>query len=685
MDKLILTGPDGRQTVFCTEDNRVYLEQLCGVSCAKISANPLLFMAPAELCTANGRFIPGDFALLDAKADSDNVKLTWQVGKAGLRMESLWSVCGKTGVVARKDTLHNSGNDPVTFNRCRSRFILPPAQWEVYAQQCRWSNESQGRWLPLHTGSIRLGCLPGRTTEGGAPYCCLRQLDATEGLAFHVRPVGNWSIEIRARAVQNELAHAVLSLGMADDDLHVSLSAGESLEMMEVLVQSLPGGEPHLAAPALQQYALDKYLTSAKPEVPVVYNTWFDQFEVLEVPRLREQLRAAKEVGCEVFVVDAGWYGPAADFWWSQAGDWRERETAAFFGKMKEFADEVRQAGLGFGLWMEPERYGPDVPVVKANPDWFLPADAEFLRIDLQIPAAYNYLRDEISRLVETYGLVWMKIDFNCRLGIDPTGGELSGYYEGWYRLLDEIRRKHPQTVFEDCASGGLRLELKSLPHFDGHFLTDTVDPIDGLRILQGTLLRIPPGQLTRWNILRSVGRTIPTYTKSVADSPVSLAAPCAAIWEPSKTVDLDFAVAVNLPGILGIGGDLAGLPPEARQRMAQHVAFAKGWRKFMRNATAHLLTPPKPKQDRGGWAAIQLTNASSPASLLLAYRLDDSGEIARFVLRGLDSEKEYRISAHIPENGDQQFHSGADLMQKGLQVDLPLKHRATVLVLEPK
>ena len=429
--------------------------------------------------------------------------------------------------------------------------------------------------------------------------------------------------------------------------------------------------------------------------MPVVYNTWFDQFEVLEPPRLREQLSAAKQIGCEVFVVDAGWYGPRADDWWSQAGDWRERTTAAFRGKMKEFAGEVRAAGLGFGLWMEPERFGPDVPVVKENPDWFLHADAEFSRIDLQRPAAYDYLRDEISRLVESYELAWMKVDFNFRLGPDPSssdpsgsdhsGGELSGYYEALYRLLDEIRQKYPQTVFEGCASGGLRLDLNTLPHFDGHFLSDTVDPVDVLRIWQGALLRLPPGHLIKWAVLRSIGQTIPTYTKSLADSPPAMIAPCGAIWEPAKTVDLDFAVAAALPGIFGLGGDLAGMPSDACRRLAQHVAFFKRWRKFIRTSAAHLLTPPKSKQDRQGWAAVQLTNPLSDASLLFVYRLNEGTDSSRFVLRSLDPDKKYNISPHMPADQESRSLSGADLLQEGIQVDLPSRYRAAVFVLEPK
>ena len=250
-----------------------------------------------------------------------------------------------------------------------------------------------------------------------------------------------------------------------------------------------------------------------------------------------------------------------------------------------------------------------NVPIRREHPEWFHPGQPPFARIDLENPAAYAYLRGEISRLVETYRLAWMKVDFNFELGLDASGGELSGYYQAWYRLLDEIRQKYPQTVFEGCASGAMRLDLASLSHFDGHFLTDTVNPIDVVRIWQGALLRLPPGQLTKWAVMRSVGQTIPRYTKSLADSPVSIVTPCGAVWEPSETAEVDFVAAAALPGVFGLGGDLAGLPDEARARLREHVAFAKQWRQSIRRSVAHLLTPPALKTDREGWVAVQLSD----------------------------------------------------------------------------
>ena len=574
------------------------------------------------------------------------------------------------------------GSAPVTIFRIQSRFTFPSGRYKVYAQQSRWCNENQGKWLTLHAGSLRFGGVQGRTTQGGTPYMCLREIDADRGVAFHVLPCGNWSIEVTARPIMDVHPLAVVNLGLADDDLRLELFPGETIECPEVLVQSLPGGEPAAAAPNLHRWLREKVCASRRPELPVVFNTWFDQFEVLEVPRLRQQLQAAKEVGCEVFVIDAGWYGPQAGDWFAQAGDWREKLDGAFRGEMTAFANEVRAAGLGFGLWMEPERFGPNVPVRHEHPDWFCPTESEFVRIDLTIPAAYDYLRDEISTLVETYRLAWMKVDFNFELGLDASGAELSGYYRAWYKLLDEIRAKHPQTVFEGCASGAMRLDAACLSHFDAHFLSDTVNPVDVVRIGQGAMLRLPPGQLTRWAVMRPIGRTIPHYTKSLADSPPAVVTPCGALWEPSETADVDFIAAAALPGVFGLGGDLAGLPDEARARLREHVAFSKQWRNTMSRSVAHLLTPPMLKTDREGWVAVQLNDPESGTVFLFVYRLNDGSAAKRFALRELDADATYRLTWHILPGRRPASCKGAELMSEGIEIVLPARCQAVVIVM---
>ena len=373
MQLIPYAGPINDATIFAEDGGRVWLRRLCGATCGNNGEDtgPAMTQGPAIVATDIGRFEGGDFKVTDSAFDAENARIVWSAAEGRLRLENIWSFCRETGVVSRKDRLLNAGNETATISQIQSRFAFPPGRYEVYAQQSRWCNENQGKWISLHAGSPRFGCVQGRTTQGGTPYLCLREIDADRGLAFHVLPCGNWSIEATARAVMDSHPFAVVNLGLADDGLRLKLAPGASLECPEILIQSLPGGEPALAAPRLHQWLRKRLSASQRSEMPVVYNTWFDQFEVLDVPRLRQQLRAAKEVGCDVFVIDAGWYGPQTGDWFAQAGDWREKIDGAFRGEMAAFADEVRAAGLGFGLWMEPERFGPTSRYASSIPSGF--------------------------------------------------------------------------------------------------------------------------------------------------------------------------------------------------------------------------------------------------------------------------------------------------------------------------
>ena len=388
---------------------------------------------------------------------------------------------------------------------------------------------------------------------------------------------------------------------------------------------------------------------------PVVYNTWFDQFEILDVPRLRSQLAAAQEVGCEAFVIDAGWYG-AGGSWWEQVGDWREKTETAFRGKMLEFADEVRATGLGFGLWIEPERFGPAAPIRKEHPEWFVPVGGA-ARIDLTRPAAYSYLRAEIGRLVETYGLAWMKLDSNFTFDPDASGAELSEYADAWHRLLDEIRSAYPDTFFEGCSSGAMRCDIATLAHFDGHFLSDTVNPADVLRISQGAWLRLLPGRLGRWVVVRPAGSSGTVLTPR--DPP----------WQSSESVDLSFAILAAMPGMMGFSGDLAGLEPASRGIIAAAVAFFKEWRCFITGSMAHLLTPPAPLTSREGWVAVQLQQPGEDTSLVFVYRLGSAGKPPAMRMRDLREDTRYAIERGFGAPEEYDVARGGDLMRRGLSV----------------
>lgn len=668
MELITFTPDHGSATDFQKDDNRIWLSHLFGMACGKAGQEN---SAPRTkgmvlVSTSLGRFEGDQFKAQKINITEKQVCVEWSLAESPHVLQSTWAFCHETGIWSRKDRFINRSDKPMTLFRCLARYVFAPGRYEIYLQESRWSFENQGFWEPLRAGTRVLGCEWGRTTHNGTPYVCLREQTTNHGVAFHIIPRGNWIIRVRAdHAGARDLPYAVVELGLADEDLRLRLAPGTELDLPEILVQQLPAGEPERAAPGLHRYLNRRIQSAVKPHLPVVYNTWFDQFSTLEVQRLRDQLRVVKEIGCEVFVIDAGWFGVGGKGW-GILGDWREDTSRAFCGHMLEFADEVRAAGLGFGLWLEPERSDCNAPVYREHPEWFCD-----YHLKLENPAASAWLVGEFARLIETYQLAWVKIDMNMPSGYDPTGAELYCYHAAWCRLLDEIRRRYPATVIENCASGGLRQDIAACFHYDCHFISDTVNPIDVLRISQGAWLRLPPGRLARWLVLRSVGRTIPHFDKPVADSDHSVVTPGGATWIRSEKIPLDFAAQAALPGALGLSGDFTNFTPAEIKRLRWYVDFNKQWRALLTNATGYLLTRPAGLEDREGWLGFQMQSSDESTSVLFFYHLSDGCVRKRFPLCNLNPEIKYLVRRESPEGNSEQSVMGQVLMQTGLDVEL--------------
>ena len=68
---------------------------------------------------------------------------------------------------------------------------------------------------------------------------------------------------------------------------------------------------------------------------------------------LTELARQAKELGCELFVLDDGWFRERNNDL-SGLGNY-ETDTDKLPDGLEGLADRIRETGLAFGLWVEPE------------------------------------------------------------------------------------------------------------------------------------------------------------------------------------------------------------------------------------------------------------------------------------------------------------------------------------------
>ncbi|MEA5077217.1 MAG: alpha-galactosidase [Anaerolineaceae bacterium] len=680
---------------FEKNEEQLFVSALCGYFCGINGQNegPKDTRGSIFIETLQRRYEAEEFRLISSHADAASLTVEQAVGDTGLVVRSLWTWHTAEQILSRTDEIRNTGKTAQILLHALMRFTFEPAAYKTWSESSCWAHENQLHENTFYTGQLKLCCQNGRTTQGATPYLFINREGAENSLALHLLPRGNWTIRVNQyRTPFNELSpYLVVEAGPNDENLRWELQPGQSVTLPEVLLQAVTGSQPESGAVALQKFITARNLATAKSGqgfkqkvwAPIVFNTWFDVFEVLDVERLRRQLVAAKKAGCEIFTIDAGWYGQSEGNWHRQTGDWREKLGASFDGKMSQFADEVRRAGLGFGLWMEPERFASTVPVVQEHPDWFLMGDGGFLYADLAQPVVYDYMLNEIKRLVNTYQLAWIKIDFNFELG--PAKDELYGYYTYWYRIMEDLRAACPDLFIEGCASGGNRTDLVTLSHVDGHFLSDSVNPYDSIRMTQGAALRMPVGRLTKWTVLRSVDKRIVRYLLPIEQSPERVVT-ATSVWEDAFVASIDFCVRATLPGMTGYSGDLASLSESQLARVRELNDFYKEWREFLASSSCALLTPVRSQEDRNGWVAFQLASPVKPtANLLQVFRLNDGISSYHFKLQNLEPNAVYLVSDIDDPIAPQKEIYGAVLINSGLTVKLSEMNSAKIWIIEKK
>ena len=227
---------------------------------------------------------------------------------------------------------------------------------------------------------------------------------------------------------------------------------------------------------------------------PVLYNSWEGCMFNFTQRRLLDLADRAKDLGCELFVLDDGWFGNRNNDR-AGLGDYNVNTKKLPQG-ITGLAKHITAKGLQFGLWFEPESVNPDSDLYRAHPDWALTDSfgnvlgRNQLLLDLRKPEVRDYIVDSVCATLDSGSISYVKWDMN-RHSI-ALGADAHDFILGLYDILRRIFLPRPHILLESCSSGGNRFDLGMLTFSPQVWCSDNTDPIERLTI-QGNLSYLYP------------------------------------------------------------------------------------------------------------------------------------------------------------------------------------------------
>jgi alpha-galactosidase len=469
----------------------------------------------------------------------------------------------------------------------------------------------------------------------------------------------------------------VLGLNPEPGPFRTRLEAGEKFETPTVFLGAFAGG-PDGAANQLRPWVravLGNPATWKDPQYPLtVNNSWGGGMKVDEQVALR-MMADAKELGLEMFHVDAGWF--------RGVGDWYPNPQKFPHG-LAFIADAAHRQGLRFGLWVDWTQAALDTETGALNArdpnvrDWLVtdlapewkPEEFKGQTVDLGVPAAHDYLAKEVDRIVSDYHLDMlehdgylvaqgcvrddhphappnrstMKIvhDWGSDFVVASNSTDVSYHaVRAYYDIYAKTRRAHPGLIFEICDDGGRMVDFGSAAHGDYFSITDTYDPLSNRRAFYDTSYMLPPAMLE-------------SYVEK---------------WPTPRLENFLYMLRSGMMGWVTIMIDTSTWTEEQHEAAKQAIALYKQkLRPLIRDARLYHVSQ---RPDGVHWDGIEYWDPAQKQGALYAFRGSiENDESHAFLLQGLNPAMSYSLHFQDGSSQDAVFR-GNVLMKDGVVVHL--------------
>lgn len=557
--------------------------------------------------------LPQSYVLAPEEAKTLIVRLVDATLDAELTL--FYTIFADRPVIARTAKLINRGTQKLQVEKLVSvQLDVIDNQLEVIALPGAHLRERQVERQRLNHGLTTFASHRGASSHHMNPFVALVNPDTTEdtGTAIGVQLVysGNHQFTLEKDYVDQVRVLA----GINEQGFGWQLLPEETFQAPEALLVYSEAGLNGMSQAyhhlLRERVARGRFQYTPRP---IVINNWEATYFDFDAEKINHIVTQAAPLGIEMFVLDDGWFGHR-DADTSSLGDWYEyTDKLKSGGGLAGIAQRVHDQGMQFGLWLEPEMISKDSQLYQAHPEYAIhipnramtPSRDQYV-LDFSRQEVVDTIYEQIAAILDTVPIDYIKWDMNRHLTelYSPAlpaerQGEVAHRYQlGVYQLAERLTSAYPDILFEGCSGGGGRFDAGMLYYFPQSWTSDNTDPVDRLKIQDGTSLSYP----------------ISSMTAHVSASPNH---------QTGRQSSLTMRGDVAMAGVFGYELDLSQLSAAEKIQIREQVDFYKAHRALIQYGDFYRLQSPFEGND----VAWQFVSADKTETLLFQYRVLSEGQ----------------------------------------------------------
>ncbi|MDE5864522.1 MAG: alpha-galactosidase, partial [Lachnospiraceae bacterium] len=551
--------------------------------------------------------------------------------------------------------LRTLAEEPVYLEQVYSACIdMDDRSFEMLTLHGSWARERQIERRPLGHGKQMVSSIRGESSHQEHPFLALVTPETTQqtGEVFGMHFVYSGNFIAQTELTQFDAVR--MTMGIHPYGFEWKLNPGESFTAPEVILvysNNGLGGMTRTLHDLYRNHLIrSPYLHR---ERPILINNWEATYFDFDADKLVDIAGEAKRCGIEMLVMDDGWFGERNSDNCS-LGDWQVDRNKLPDG-LSALVDRIKEIGLSFGIWFEPEMISPDSDLYREHPDYAIQIpgrEASESRqqyvLDLSRPEIVDYVYDMVSDILKNADISYVKWDMNRQLSDvgsfalenDRQGELFHRYVLGVYRMQERLIQDFPDLLLENCSGGGARFDPGMLYYSPQIWCSDDTDAVERLSIQEGTALLYP----------------LSTMGAHVSDCPNHTV---------GRNTPFETRGNVALAGTFGYELDITKISKEDRSMIKGQTELYHKYHELIREGDYYRIASYRENHTHDCWQVVSKDQKDTLVTYVQVLG-EPNYHSRRIYLQGLQPEGRYRLE----ENG--QEYAGDLLMYGGFLIERP-------------